>query len=131
MPFPVSPVCSWLVFWYLKWIWSLSLPGFPGAIETLHVKNDKGYCDFSVVCFLFPLKIYWLHWAQSSMAGWDSLNFQHFLGHWVGEPKNFDIRKFCCSSNLFLHVDFNNWSGKTICLVSTLTKSGQKPTYSL
>ena len=92
MPFPVSPVCPWLVFWCLKWLWSLTLPGFPGTFETLHVEIDKGCCDFPVSYFLFPLKTFWLLWAQSSAAGWDGLRFQHLLGNW-GQPKNFDIRK--------------------------------------
>lgn len=98
MPFPVSSGCPWLVFWYLKWLCSLAFPGFPGALETLHVENDKGYCDFSVSYFLFPLQCVilsskqcgWLRWPSSS-ASW---------GNW-GWPKHFDIKKWLFLPQIF------------------------------
>lgn len=124
MPFSVSLMCSWLVFWCLKWMWSLPLPGFPGAFETSHVKNDKGYCDFSVVCFLFPLKIYWLLWAQSSVAGWDGLNFQHLFGA-LGQTKKswyFDRKLFFKS---LLACRFQQFVWNDNCLVAHLQNQGK------
>lgn len=121
----VSPVCSWLVLWCLKWLWFLLLPGVPGAFQTLHVKNDKEYCDFPVVCFFFSLKIYWLHWAQSSVAGWDGLNFQHFWSTGRG------TKKFWYQGVLFfrslLACRFQQFVWRNNCLVSVLTNSEQKP----
>lgn len=119
LPFLVSPVCPWLVFWCLKWIWSLTLPGFPG---TLNVENDKGYCGFPVSSLLFPLQIYWLLWAQSSMATWDGLCFQHLLGNW-------GWTEHLISGNcLFSFKYFNHWT-KTSFKHTRLNRG--KPAYAL